>query len=50
MKINTNPLSPAVANAKMTMITNHFQSPLNIGGKQLKKNTVQENPTGASRN
>jgi hypothetical protein len=32
----------------MSIITAHFQSPLNNGGKKPKNNTVYEKPTGAS--
>ena len=36
-----------IANTKSAsrIIPNHFQSPLNNGGKIPKKNTVQEKPT-----
>ena len=38
---------PNVNSAAISIIKDHFQSPLKRGGKKPKKKTVQEKPTGA---
>ena len=42
------PANPNVMNIATSIIRAHIQSPLVKGTQKLKKNTVQEKPTGAS--
>jgi hypothetical protein len=48
MNIKTKFDSPNVTSAASRMMAKPPQWPLKSGGKNPKKNTVQENPTGAS--